>query len=92
MTRQAGRPCTDPLSIHPPTCPRATELRQHTSLFGQDTPTETLRLEACVKELRRVVGHSQLAIEKAMQAQQAFWARCVAFTCVSLVSFCDDDA
>lgn len=40
-----------------------------------------------MKELRRVVGHSQLAIEKAMQAQQAFWARCVALTCVSLVFF-----
>jgi hypothetical protein len=59
--------------------PRTTtkELRQHTSLFGQDTPTETLRLESCVKELRRVVSHSQMAIEKAMHSQQAFWARCV---------------
>lgn len=45
---------------------REHELRQHTSLFGQDTPTETLRLEACVKELRRVVEHSSLAIEQAM--------------------------
>jgi len=46
---------------------REHELRQHTSLFGQDTPTETLRLEACVKELRRVVSHSTLSIERAMQ-------------------------
>ncbi len=46
---------------------REHELRQHTSLFGQDTPTETLRLEACVKELRRVVSHSTLSVERAMQ-------------------------
>ncbi len=59
-----------------------TELRQHTSLFGQDTPTETLRLESCVKELRRVVSHSQMAIEKAMQGQQVFWARCVVLATV----------
>ncbi|KAM3575195.1 hypothetical protein VYU27_002892 [Nannochloropsis oceanica] len=54
---------------------REHELRQHTSLFGQDTPTETLRLEACVKELRRVVSHSTLSIERAMQRNQVFWAR-----------------
>lgn len=54
---------------------REHELRHHMALFGQDTPTETQRLQSCVKELKQVVAHSQTAIEKAMQRQQSFWAR-----------------
>ena len=52
-----------------------TELRQHTSLFGQDTPTETQRLESCVKELKRVVSCSVEAINKAHKMNEAFWTR-----------------